>query len=212
MRSQHREGAAAGILICTPGLGGRFGAAGLAASPAAVCRTLLCQEQGRAGVSEGCWNLVQHQVPVALASRWGAKFGGPWGGGSAISVGIWHTGSLWGDSRDAPRLSSRGSIPVVPREPPARPELHAGGLLEAVGRCDSTRSPCLPRSRLCRGVRSRIIGVGKGCPCAAAPRPCAACASPPCFYEGRRPLPPSSSSSISHWKLPERCFLKQKVT
>lgn len=63
-----RQGALKGMLIQTPGVEGRFGAAGLAALHAAVCRMSLCWEQGRAGVLVGCRSLCQHQFPVALGA------------------------------------------------------------------------------------------------------------------------------------------------
>lgn len=116
------------------------------------------QDRGLRGLLEPC--------PAPGRQVWG-----PWGGGSAISLGIWHMESLWGDGRDAPQPSFRGSIAVVPREPLARPEPHVGGLLKAVGRCDSTWSPCLPRSRLCRGVCSSITGWGRGAPARRPPAP-----------------------------------------
>lgn len=100
------------MLTQMPGVGGRFGAAGPAASPAAVCRMLLCWEQGKGrgpgGLPEpppapvpsgaGCWKggaLSRGPGDRVLPFPRAAGTSGPCGGTAGMLLSPASTTTFW---------------------------------------------------------------------------------------------------------------------
>lgn len=163
MRSQRL----AGMLTRVPRVWGRFGAAGLAASPAAVCRTSTCREQGRAEVPKGCWSLLQCQVPVAEG---GEPSPGALGMGFCRfprAAGAW--GPFWGGTAGtllSPAPTTAFQCPGGPQRASHRaktPDLNA---VTAHGPCASP-----PGLRPPRGLQLDPPGRERGCVAAAPPAP-----------------------------------------